>query len=60
MMTTIANELIYHVIITMLLFSGLPFAPLAAGRVGQDSNISKTGEEENYINPYDNSYHSKL
>jgi hypothetical protein len=45
MMTTIANELIYHVIITMLLFSGLPFAPLAAGRVGQDSDISKTGEE---------------
>jgi hypothetical protein len=34
----------------MLLFSGLPFAPLAAGRVGHDSNILKTGEEENYIN----------
>jgi hypothetical protein len=45
MMTTNANELIYYVIIAILLSSGLPFAPLAAGRVGQDSDISKTGEE---------------
>ena len=46
-MTTNANELIYYVIIAILLSSGLPFAPapLAAGRVGQDSDISKTGEE---------------
>lgn len=48
-MTTIANQLINYVIVAILLFSGLPFTPLAAGRVGQDSNISKTGEEENYI-----------
>lgn len=49
-MTTIANELIYYIIIAVLLFSGLPFAPFAASKVGQDSDISKTGDEENYIN----------